>query len=315
MSGINPLIDTLLHQVLGKKGEVPRQSAFDPVRPVDPGEGPRAVHSDSRLDPRAHPKFQLPATKVQNAQNATAYLRMGGTQAAPESTQTQLSNTGRAIASLLGKLPGPPSVIRSSIPLIPLQSQVTPPQQVAQQLQLSIQNSGLFYESKLAQFIRNEIPREQLLQQPQMQNEFWRQAEYRPMIAEPLQPIVKQQLEVLTNPVIRWEGDVWAGIFMALVIQLPEAFRRFGHHSGESQEDTPEDQQAFRTEVALSTPNLGHVKADILINKKSLIMQVYGNDESLGKMVAHQADLTNRMSRIGFDDVEVSLHAIEAEHE
>src|SRR5690606_38117729 len=43
-------------------------------------------------------------------------------------------------------------------------------------------------------------------------------------IADGLQGVVRHQLEVLAAPVLRWEGDLWAGIFVALVIQAPDAF-------------------------------------------------------------------------------------------
>ena len=53
MSGITPLIDTLLHQVLGRQGEVSLQRALDqPVKPIPHGEGPRAVMRDANLDGR-----------------------------------------------------------------------------------------------------------------------------------------------------------------------------------------------------------------------------------------------------------------------
>lgn len=53
MSGITPLIDTLLHQVLGRQGEVSLQRALsEPVKPVSSGEGPRPIQGDSDLDGR-----------------------------------------------------------------------------------------------------------------------------------------------------------------------------------------------------------------------------------------------------------------------
>ena len=53
MSGITPLIDTLLHQVLGRQGEVSSQRVLNaPVQPVLPGEGPRALQGDAGLDGR-----------------------------------------------------------------------------------------------------------------------------------------------------------------------------------------------------------------------------------------------------------------------
>ena len=63
MSGITPILDTLLHQVLGKRVDVPvaRQTP-EPVRPLSPAEAPPAVRSDSRLDPRTAPLPDLPAT-------------------------------------------------------------------------------------------------------------------------------------------------------------------------------------------------------------------------------------------------------------
>ena len=44
MSGITPILDTLLHQVLGKRVDVPvaRQTP-EPVRPLSPAEAPPAV--------------------------------------------------------------------------------------------------------------------------------------------------------------------------------------------------------------------------------------------------------------------------------
>ena len=63
MSGITPILDTLLHQVLGKRVDVPvaRQTP-EPVRPLSPAEAPPAVRSDSRLEPRTAPLPDLPAT-------------------------------------------------------------------------------------------------------------------------------------------------------------------------------------------------------------------------------------------------------------
>ncbi|MFC6330267.1 hypothetical protein ACFP3N_16810, partial [Alloalcanivorax gelatiniphagus] len=56
MSGITPILDTLLHQVLGKRVDVPViRDLPSPVRPLQPGQALQAVHSDSRLDPRPTP--------------------------------------------------------------------------------------------------------------------------------------------------------------------------------------------------------------------------------------------------------------------
>lgn len=52
MSGINTLIDTLMHSVLGKRVDIPLQKELNaPVRPISPSDAPLAVRSDSRLEP------------------------------------------------------------------------------------------------------------------------------------------------------------------------------------------------------------------------------------------------------------------------
>ena len=53
MSGITPLLDTLLHQVLGRRVDIPLPKDLNPpVGPALPVEGARPLHSDSRLAPR-----------------------------------------------------------------------------------------------------------------------------------------------------------------------------------------------------------------------------------------------------------------------
>ncbi|MDR5905775.1 flagellar hook-length control protein FliK [Franzmannia qiaohouensis] len=169
MSGITPLLDTLLHQVLGKRVDLPTQRELnEPVRPTDPSRAPRAVHSDSRLDSRQ--------PTVQGLTGAVA--REGGrlpgpalpTGDAPASTHTHFSQAARTIADILVKFPAPPSTLRPAAPLVaPSQPAAVPAGQLATQLQSSINHSGLFYESHLGRWYRGELPRQALDAQPQMQ--------------------------------------------------------------------------------------------------------------------------------------------------
>ena len=169
MSGITPLLDTLLHQVLGKRVDLPTQRELnEPVRPTDPSRAPRAVHSDSRLDSRQ--------PTVQGLTGAVA--REGGrlpgpalpTGDAPASTHTHFSQAARTIADILVKFPAPPSTLRPAAPLVaPSQPAAVSAGQLATQLQSSINHSGLFYESHLGRWYRGELPRQALDAQPQMQ--------------------------------------------------------------------------------------------------------------------------------------------------
>ena len=153
MSGITPLIDTLLNQVLGRQGEVSLQRALDqPVKPVAPGEGPRAVMRDANLDGRA------PATPLNDLKRLP--LPLDGGKALPRgeplpsppgSTQTHFSPAARTIADVLLRFPAPPSVMRPEAPLF-TSPEAPGVSAVATRLEASIRDSGLFYESHLKRY-------------------------------------------------------------------------------------------------------------------------------------------------------------------
>ncbi|WP_148254129.1 flagellar hook-length control protein FliK [Aidingimonas lacisalsi] len=166
MSGITPILDTLLHQVLGKRADTPPPKVLnEPVQPMNPTEAPRALHSDSRLDTR---QSQLaPLTGV-----PTRETPQGRTQSQPElplaSTTTQFSPAARSIADILFKFPAPPSVLMQSAPLMVSGNESAPASQVASTLQASINESGLFYESHLGRWFRGGLSRQALEREPQM---------------------------------------------------------------------------------------------------------------------------------------------------
>ncbi|MCK2185114.1 hypothetical protein MYL53_14010, partial [Halomonas sp. YJPS3-2] len=165
MSGITPLIDTLLHQVLGRRVDTPSpQPLNQPVRPTSPGEALRAVHSDSRLETRA----PGPAVgHVAKGQGRAAPQPSSPAAGPPGSAQTHLSATARTIADLLGRFPAPPSAVSPAAPLLAA-GQAATPEQLAQRLAGSIRDSGLFYESHLARWFQGDLPRQQLNREPQM---------------------------------------------------------------------------------------------------------------------------------------------------
>ncbi|HSP58322.1 MAG TPA: flagellar hook-length control protein FliK, partial [Halomonas sp.] len=168
MSGITPLIDTLMHQVLGKRVDTPPPRELNqPVKPIAPADAPKALHSDSRLDSRGPSASLNEITRALRAPlNSPAGLRPGG-EIPSASTQTHFTATARTIADLLIRFPAPPSVVRLPQPLMPAGDSM-PPAQVAERLQGSVRDSGLFYESHVARWYRGELPREQLQREPQM---------------------------------------------------------------------------------------------------------------------------------------------------
>lgn len=166
MSGITPILDTLLHQVLGRRVDLPlKQALNEPVRPLHPADALPALRSDSRLDPRP------PLTDMKHAPAQGAPASAQGTPApgAP-SARTHFSVAAKAIADVLSRFPAPPSAIRPATPLLNVPpEQGVPVTLLAQQLRASIEHSGLFYQSHLARWHRGELPLAALAREPQMQ--------------------------------------------------------------------------------------------------------------------------------------------------
>ncbi|PJX15086.1 flagellar hook-length control protein FliK [Halomonas sp. 141] len=171
MSGITPLIDTLLHQVLGRQAEASSQRALNsPVQPVSPGEGPRALQGDASLDGRPLPPVLGDLRRLPGAVDGLRQPPAGEpTQnATPSSTQTHFSPAARTIADVLLRFPAPPAAIRPTAPLLsPQESPSTT--LLASRLEGSIRDSGLFYESHLKRWFQGEMSLQQLLREPQMQ--------------------------------------------------------------------------------------------------------------------------------------------------
>lgn len=164
MSGINSLIDTLMHSVLGKRVDIPPQKDLtEPVRPVSPSDAPLAVRSDSRLESgqvavrhstgHAAPQSNSPPLPVDAA--------------SPSSIQANLSPAARAIAEVLARFPSPPSVLQTQAPLVAPGEGVSTAE-LATRLQSSIGQSGLFYEHHLDRWYRGDMTLQQLSREPQM---------------------------------------------------------------------------------------------------------------------------------------------------
>ncbi|WP_346797071.1 flagellar hook-length control protein FliK [Halomonas sp. Bachu 37] len=379
MSGITPLLDTLLHQVLGRNPSAPRL-LNEPVNPIPPGEGPRAAHSDSRLEGR-NAALLPPALQRSGlpAEGARPLPPGEGSPVPPGSTQTHFSPAARSIADVLLRFPAPPSAIRPQAPLMQA-GEAASTNTLAGRMEGSIRDSGLFYESHLNRWYHGQTPRQQLLREPQMMHvgrfaspgtaqasapapvtssaaplaaaaplsssaplpgshpvppgalpqggsntqgppivpntplipadrpatmlpagpqppaaasppnptgpeaAQVRNAEAagrealleglassrksREPVPEALQGVVRQQLEMLVTPAIRWEGDVWAGIFMALVINLPP---RREESEGERHQETQDD---WRSDMQLDVPGLGEFSISLWLHRQVLSLDM-----------------------------------------
>jgi hypothetical protein len=368
VSGITPILDTLLHQVLGKRVDVPlaRQTP-EPVRPLSPADAPPAVRSDSRLDPRTAPLPDLPATH----QRARAPQTLTPPpDPATGSTQTHFSAAARTIADILARYPAPPSAVRPAVPLMTAADAEAPT--LASRLQASVGQSGLFYESHLQSWYRGEMSGARLALEPQMRlsrppetpaaavrteggkapvpapaaaAEAPSQAraagtpvterpaaapapaEGRPIsegeeVPRPaprplsedanqaLQGILRHQLETLATPVLRWEGDVWSGIFMALVIQVPaEAPRQTGSEGEQGEDgDPPGEEGRWRSELTVELASLGPVRVRLDLCGDDLSVDLDAHSESVAEQLRTDSPrLKARLEGCGFEQVRLRV--------
>ena len=393
MSGINTLIDTLMHQVLGKRVDTPLPRDLNqPVKPMTPADAPSAVRSDSRLDARTNAPVRE-AWGAPQEQRAAQARQSAGERLVPASTQTNFTPSARSIADLLLRFPASSSAVRVAQPLFPASASPAA-EQVADRLQGTVRDSGLFYESHLSRWFRGDLSREQLQREPQM----WRPlalnqaapsslppaplrsslpmfvlglssggdliptfarggtqpgslpggtgvglaapaaggsaapgpplgmpagmpqtaaaqpsapagaaaavagAEGREsaaaiqqqaanaemamqsvrlqrgeVIHESLQGLVRHQLELLATPVLRWEGDVWSGVFMALMIQPPaRREERAGGDEGQGHEEPGSDE--WHSSMRLQVTGLGEVGVKLWLRESQLDLELAARD-------------------------------------
>ena len=395
MSGITPLIDTLLHQVLGRQAEVSTQRALNaPVQPVYAGDGPRALQGDAGLDGRPLAPLLGDLKRLPGSPDGFRQAPPGTLPGnAPSSTQTHFSPAARTIADVLLRFPAPPTVLRPQAPLMSTQEPPSAPV-VANRLEASIRDSGLFYEAHLKRWFQGDTSRQQLMREPQMQpgprpaavfvpsftsavlsatatapasalvtstapftilpntplipltgnqpllerpamlppspnavpspltnsrelpqlpvalpaSSEWDVSSRGPreIVHESLQGLVRQQLEMMVTPTLRWEGDVWAGIFMALVINLPG---RDGQKEGAG--DEGEADEGWRSEMQLDVPNLGRFNIALALYQGALTIDLTAEDaETRQRLEEGVGALEQRLSAFDFRKVKVMVRHV-----
>jgi hypothetical protein len=372
VSGITPLLDTLLHQVLGRRVDIPVAKDLNAAvsAPV-PAQGARPLHSDSRLDPRDQaPAIQVSAATRNQAAHGPAGQAPSAGQASsfaqPQpSTTTSFSSAARLIGDLLQRFPAPPAAITPTSPL--LTEAPAGPQaaiQISGQLQQSIQSSGLFYEAHVARWSRGELPLEALQREPQMralsmapqppavQGASVAQEPAAPgavvvrepapmLVGDPLGaveqrvevvdpgsvvgeresgavseaqlPLLRQQLEMLAAPQLRWEGNVWVGVFVALIIQPPTTHAQ-AEGGGEPAGEGAEGQGAWQVRLALRLEGHGELEVAISLQGERLTLTLQTESASLrGYFAQTRGALEECLAGHGFS--EVSLHLLELDGE
>ncbi len=194
MSGVTPLVDTLLATTLAQRPDlVPLkgQVEIDGPRVVTDAE---KIANDTRLPSRAAIDRQLGAELLNQDETA------GGRQSSQSGTTT-LSATARAISAILGSSPGTAGAIRGSAPVwsLPL---APAPHLMAAALARTVATSGLFYESHLLSYAGGTRTLAQMAQEPQAR----------------LGPLAQTHPDLLNAPATQNSG-----LLAALVDAIPHA--------------------------------------------------------------------------------------------
>jgi hypothetical protein len=159
MSGLTPLVDTLLATRLAQRVDLV------PLKPEVEIAGPEAVTpaeevtNDVRLPSRAAMEQQLGVGLSKSAQ------RGHGDATAGAGDGVSLSAAARAVSAILEGRAGAAARITGTEALLPLPS--SPLAGLAASLARTVANSGLFYESHLAQFAAGTRTLAELAQEPQ----------------------------------------------------------------------------------------------------------------------------------------------------
>ncbi|MAM58799.1 MAG: hypothetical protein CMN25_15890 [Salinicola sp.] len=341
MSGITPILDTLLHQVLGRRVDTPViKDQPLPVSAATSSDAIQPARSDSRLHQQTGARENVPLQGNATGNAPVSPAASGRIDAS--STQLHLSHAATEIGDILARFPA--TQTPSIRPLLSLLLQPgDSPHALAAALSQSVRESGVFYESHLLRWMSGQYPRAALMREPQA----WLSLTFRPVLnassfsmgsfhdrslvpqgpgrsvpsrasmapnagvaaaadtvagrtsterlptsmhevarltgtraeepgpssmtrahqlsqapSDTLQSLVRQQLEVIAAPNLRWDGQLWPGVPMTMVLsEMPHNDAR-----DDSPEESPNRREReegdggasdWRAEVQVHLPTLG----------------------------------------------------------
>lgn len=242
----------------------------------------------------------------------------------PIATHEQISPASRLLANL-AELPLGRTFIESTGSKAVLQANGLgiDSKQLAGALRDALANSGLFYESHQAEWVRGERSTAQLLIEPQ--NRLFQQhaatrsdngaaetaysgnpptsafaaeahaaqqhkvADATAAMPRELMNLVQQQLHTLETHQLTWVGEVWPGQTMQWEIQ------------GEPEHQAPTAQsRQWSTELELALPTLGDVHARLIFSRGEVMLRLQSNDNSARELFSSNLpELRRAMSNAG----------------
>jgi len=236
-----------------------------------------------------------------------------------DTPQAALSPAARAIASALASAyttPGVPVTINGKTPL----SAGGPPDtgKLSQGLQRALGDSGLFYESHVAEWAEGKRSLQDLQREPQMQRHAAAQGAGQSQadaIAKALggpdlsaAQMINQQLHTHEQGKVMWQGEAWPGQQMQWLVEREqgEAGGKGGRGEGRDGEDDP----VWRSGVRFRFPMLGKVAANVtLVGDQVHISVQSGSEDSAATLRAWAGALQQAMDAAGAPLASLAIHA------
>lgn len=307
--------------------ETTEHSASNPIPTSLPGTGKTVIPTDEHvlkndtavivnLSGNAYEK--APAGKIENAttsaqQIATskstevdAHVTLSNTNAPPvtsdrlSSTPTTLSNTGKFITQILRNVPSAEeqAKISNQTPIVTSATQLKDTTATAARLQNHISTSGLFYESHVAEWAQGQRPIADIKAEPQSRlgaaamvdtgnTSNTTQTTSNNVAGQ----IIHQQLNVLEQNVVRWQGELFPGQKIEWEIKKDTDGKNKLLQS---------DEANWQSTVRFDLPNLGSVMATINLQSNNLGLSLRAeNSDTVSALKNHAGELAFAMQVAG----------------
>jgi hypothetical protein len=209
-------------------------------------------------------------------------------QLSADSPAAALSPAARLLADVINMAhsrPGAPTALVAAAPLV--RGPVADPAQLAQQLQGAISQSGLFYESHIAQWAEGQRSRADLNAEPQMQ-----QRPGSPLSDPATAQFVNLQLTSQEHGHVAWHGQLGAG--QALEWQIDKDAPEAQHDEGTDAEP------GWRSGLRLRFALLGEIEASISLRGDQLHIDLRPATDAAGELLrGHAAQLGAALEAAG----------------
>ncbi|RFP14806.1 MULTISPECIES: flagellar hook-length control protein FliK [unclassified Duganella] len=219
----------------------------------------------------------------------------------PSTPQATLSNTARVLTTVLSTAQGSAGAQLALVGKSALFGNAAPAaEQLAQKLQDTISQSGLFYESHVTEWAKGERTLPELMREPQMQRMLQsgesaaRAAASGPDLSAA--QLINQQLHTHEQGRVQWNGEAWPGQHMQWEIRREQ--REGRKDEGNGADGEPE--QVWRSGVRFRFPMLGAVSAAVTLIGGQVHIQVQADDgDTADTLRAYASQLEQAMEAAG----------------